>query len=187
MNKKAKVLSDWYLELAKNDNGFETLAGRQGLKIAGLLCFGPNLNSNLREYYVNQPKPVKKIIDLSCVVDSDIDCEFDNTNTFDKNSGIGNLTDVDLNSEFAYLHNNNWWYVNCRIRQDKWMYWGGGDCPLPEGFIVVLEFNDKTTLKVDNYTSLNWSRSKNNCIRAFKVIGVAENARYEWQKEEDNE
>ena len=181
MNNKLKEIGEWYLELYKNDNGF-TFDGYSGD------WSHPSMESNLDNYKINPPKPKKKIIDLSILIGSDIDMEFgDSIAVNDLGFNVIDNLIEDNNPIGLYISKRELrGFEQCRIRQNKWMSWQGGGCPLPEGFIVVLEFNDKTTLKVDNYISLDWSRSKNNCIRAFKVIGPEEGWKYEWEKEEDN-
>ena len=176
MNKKAKELSDWYLELSQNDNGIETIAALDS----------PNMSSNLDMYRINPPKPVKKVIDLSCIVGSDIDCEFENY------AGIwviSNLKEISNDSVLEYRGNLGYLADKCRIRQGKWMSWQGGDKPIPEGLNVQFRMIDSGELTgyITPYYQKGAPVIDWNEVIAFKVIGPAEGFKYEWEDDNDNQ
>ena len=126
------------------------------------------------------PKPKKKIIDLSKVVGRDVDCEF---------TDIG-LTDwyvfelkAITNGDFIY-ETVNGSYAVCRIRQDKWMY----HCyqkhqPIPDGLAIQIIDNDNISLKFvleRNSHDVDWPE-----VTAYRVLGVAEGYRYEWENDDE--
>jgi len=175
MNKKAKELSEWYAQLAENDNG---------LMLAPLVMMSPNLESDLSEYIINPPKPQPKIIDLNMMIGSDIDMEFGNKTRH--GDTIGKLDYIDEHGYFNSYSDN--YYKECRIRQDHWHSWQGGECPLPEGLEIEVKYRrknliDKRNGHCDYGTAWLWDGGHDDII-AFKVLGTAENWEYEWESEE---
>ena len=174
MNNKEKALwlSEFYKKLAENDNGIshETVTNVNGP------YFGMDwtMYSN---YTVNPPKPKKKIIDLSMMVGSGIDMEFSNGQFLTPK--IQKLKHI-LERTYVTAFGNE--FDNCRIRQahwHNWHSWGGSLCPLPRGLEVKLRFITDTGgishSILDNYRDINWDN-----VIAFRVLGPAENAQYEW-------
>jgi len=126
-----------------------------------------------------EPKPVKEVIDLTMMIGSNIDMEFSQSEL--SNQYVGLLKEI-TNNDIFYVMPTRDAYKRCRIRQDHWHSWPGGENPLPKGLEVILEYQDKSTTKTSRHTdSINWHRDSVNCIRAFKVIRVAEGYRYEWE------
>jgi len=117
-------------------------------------------------------KPKKKIIDLSMMVGSDIDMEVSYTNDFSR-------------AEIIKYNIHTAQNANFRIRQDHWHSWQGGDSPLPEGLDIRLLSRNGDDTKASNskYINFRWEHGFIDDIIAFKVIGTADNARYEWQEE----
>ena len=134
-----------------------------------------------------EPKPKQKTIKLDEMVGSDIDCEFSNMATPFKDRHdiyIGQLTgfDTSIKNKKFYIKDNVSKHYKCRIRQDHRHHWNGGDCPLPEGLDVEIEFRESGREPTDNYRNLRWSHTGGVWdIIAFKVLGTAENFKYEWQ------
>ena len=133
-----------------------------------------------------EPKPKNKIIDLSKMVGSDIDMEFWDTLP---SIYVGKLEKILDLSPKQYCRKNGINFDNCRVRQDHWHHWTGGECPLPEGLIITVKFLGGAEYDYLAYSNLQWvekfedgRRSGNNII-AFKVIGVADGYRYEWEEE----
>ena len=76
-------------------------------------------------------------------------------------------------------------FFSCRVRENHWHSWTGGECPLPEGLkIEVLLRSGATGIK--NVGSLNLQWEHYHCdlqtcltdIIAFKVLGVADGWEY---------
>jgi len=175
---KAQWLSDFYSQLAKNDNGiYHPAFPNPG---------GPNMDTNvgINTWQVKEPKPKKQIIDLSMMIDSEIDMEFEGINKW----WIGKLGEIEIynskkRTEYSMLGDDEGFY-NCRIRQDHWHSWQGGKCPLPEGLEIEVIYRGKTEPEtIDQGTmtmDVNWSwRNTVGDIIAFKVIGCAEEWEYE--------
>ena len=173
-------LADFWQELSDNGNGFTY----NGLNSTLNDLNGPNLFSiiegTFKHYKINPPKPKKQIIDLSVCIDSGIDMEFtDDNNVWKK---IEKLKNID-NNYYTYVPFNNPGFKYCRVRQNYYHGWKGGECPLPEGLEVKLYFNDSISIVTSNIQHLCWDSSSQNRIIGFEVLGTAENFRYKWEKE----
>jgi len=114
-----------------------------------------------------------KIIDMNCMVGSNIDMEFTDTGVFDS---IGKLVGVYENKYAKTKYTNTW--SKCRIRQDHWHSWQGVENPLPEGLVIGYStFDNQSRRWVNNcshYIELDWST-----IYEFKVLGPAKGWKYE--------
>ncbi len=68
-------------------------------------------------------------------------------------------------------------HQQCNLRfSDKWNNWRGGECPLPEGVMVGVEFRDQPP-KSGPATSFDWilhARVFGEDIIAYRVTGLAE-------------
>jgi hypothetical protein len=89
-------------------------------------AFALNTEANFKNWCKERFEPTKKVIDLSVLIDSQIDC------THDLTDGYGPL-------------DNSWTEeALCEARvvpRTKYKHaWDGGECPLPEGFIVHVWF-----------------------------------------------
>ena len=184
---KALELSAFWALLAQNDNGF-TFAGM----VNDGYFSGPNMNSDIDDYSINPPKPVLQTIDLSVCIKSKIDMEFWTSDTLDKDY-IAKLVGIKNGVFFSSLSNENKWLHHCRVRQDHWHSWMGGECPwmgecpLPEGLKVSLLFRDGTTSKGCNFDRSNeaWRHDGGmSDIIAFQVLGSAEGWIYEKDKDD---
>ena len=126
-----------------------------------------------------EPKPKKKIIDLSKMVGSDIDMEFWDTLP---SIYVGKLEKILDLSPKQYCRKNGINFDNCRVRQDHWHSWQGGECPLPEGLKGEIK-NREGSIQSYTFSAIpdkRWlSDGANNNIIAFKVLGVAGGWRYE--------
>ena len=121
-----------------------------------------------------KPKPVIKKIDMSCLVDSDIDCEFMD----DHQTLIGKLTAV-LPNCAKYVMDKADYFQYCRVRQDHWHHWENGECPLPKGLEVTLKFRNGKQETTNIYTSYaGWGKSCDYDIIAFKIIGTCTGYEY---------
>jgi len=76
-----------------------------------------------------------------------------------------------------YVSTNDNLYEQCRVRQDTWHSWQGGECPIPEGLEGEVLRRDRSILfHLDN---LRWSHANNSKdndrdIIAFKITGKAD-------------
>jgi len=188
MNDKEKsiFLANFYGDLANNNAGyFCTMT----------MCPPPHLlmtTSELKSYKVNPPKPTKRIIDLSLLVGSDIDMEFCYGKDFSK-WNVGKLIKILTGLRYSTATTDLQPSKICIIREKHWISWQGGECPLPEGLIIEIQTrkSSESSVKITDYRSDVWGWYWNapTCdnrgdIIAFKITGVADGWRYEWDKEE---
>ena len=131
---------------------------------------GPHLGCSKDVWRI---KPTKKVIDLSVLIDSGIDC------THDFLEGYGPL-------------DNSWTEESlCEARvvpRTKYVHaWLGGECPLPEGFRVKVCMRDDS-VRGDMCSHFNWKwsyKAAGSDIIAFEVLGLADGYVMPW--EQDNE
>ena len=140
---------------------------------------GPNLASIKADFRI---KPKLKAIDMRILVGSGILCEF--ANISDDDWYAYKLTDISRDGYFAERDGKHSKHGNrCRVMQDYWHNWQGGECPLPDGLIVELQLrNCKSTVKIIT-PSLRWEHigyEENSDIIEFKVTGIAEGWTYEY-------
>ena len=162
-----------------------------------------NITPNLDRWYAEWHKPTKKVIDLSVLIDSQIDCEFDNGAVVEFKR-IAKLVAVKVDSVGTYYSSNHKKaqdYRECQPRMNHIHAWRGGECPLPEGFEVLVVRRDESQSGVMNVESVNWNhvdrRPRHICegmsvsnsggadIMAFEVLGLADGYVMPW--EQDNE
>lgn len=130
-------------------------------------------------------KPAKKVIDLSCIVGSGIDCEFRHDG---ESWAFGQLIRIERDRKFrnGYLNKYGAIWGKCRIRQSPHVhFWGGGDkCPLPEGLEFKIYFRDGGNRTVENELLLRWRHTGAvEDIIGFEILGTAPGWRYEWDEE----
>ena len=176
----AQGLSDFYQKVADG--------GEAQLKIdeewANLFVGGPSLGSSNAKWRI---KPTKKVIDLSVLIESGIDCEFDDALDFDEDMlRIGFLTRINC-SGYPYSLGCDVYFF-CQPRMNHKHAWQGGECPLPEGFEV------KVWLRDDDYdeksrrlvSELIWSHNNTSSdIIAFEVLGLADGYVMPWEQDND--
>lgn len=131
---------------------------------------------NTKEF---RPVPPKRIIDLSVLIESGIDCEFFDSD--DEDICIGRLGEI---TPTTYTYECKPWnerFHFCRPRMYHVHAWMGGKCPLPEGLEVKVYFKDEDISVVCNdYAQMRWTKNGSPCdIIAFEVLGLAEG--WEWQ------
>ena len=141
-----------------------------------------NIQPDLAHWYAEWHKTAKKVIDLSVLIDG-IDCEF--------SGGISwFFSTLKHHSNGVYMDVTSSVWDKCRPRMNHKHAWQGGECPLPEGFIVRLT---KWSVHVPHIshielTTKQWISSKANehtTVQAFEVLGVADGYVMPW--EQDNE
>lgn len=135
-----------------------------------------------REYRL---KGERKVVDLSVLIKSGIDCEFlcqgDGETWY-----IGVLEKITLGHYDGdyQLYDGVSSAYECRPRMNHWHNWQGGDCPLPEGFEVEVLIRGGTKYK-DHSVNFVWHHDSGyNNIIAFRVIGLMEDYRWPWEKED---
>jgi len=131
-------------------------------------------------------KSTKKPVDLSVLIDSGIDCEF--MNEHGTKVSIGKLVAFQDKPKQYMGDTGSMMPLNaehCRPRLNHIHAWQGGECPLPEGFMVKIYYCEgKYPEKLDEH-KCRWDHSyKGGDIIAFEVIGLADGYCYPWQTEE---
>jgi hypothetical protein len=121
-------------------------------------------------------KKKKKVIDLSVLINS-IDCEFWNLGS--KNIKIDKLVSIS-DDGLVFRPTNLHGTTYCQPRMDHWHSWSGGDCPLPEGFIVEARYRNGDTGKPQHGYWRLCHHQKD--IIAFRITGRHEDYIYEWEK-----
>ena len=117
-----------------------------------------------------------KIIDMSCLIGSDILCEFFITHN---QAVIDRLIEIREDKPNKFVTDDDV-YDNCRVMQNYWHSWQGGDNPLPEGLEVEVLLKEGTVQS--GYTtetySWNWCNDMTDII-AFRVTGVLKEFKYD--------
>jgi len=122
------------------------------------------------EWYKERFKPTKKVIDLSVLIDSQIDC------THDLLEGYGPLDDSWTEESLCEAR---------VVPRTKYIHaWQGGECPLPEGFMVKVWFrNDGDYPRTVESHYLEWRHLDVMDIIAFEVLGLADGYVMPWESE----
>ena len=129
----AKELADFYQKVADGGEAeFRVNSTAKGWEKSDLVS--PSLCSYRQDWRI---KPAKKVIDLSVLVKSDIDCEF--RDDISERTNIGNLlgiTNADLDM-YPYTTGNSAdkHYGQCQPRMKHKHPWLHNNCPI-EGFVV---------------------------------------------------
>jgi len=140
-----------------------------------------NIQPDLAHWYAEWHKTAKKVIDLSVLIESGIDCEF--------SEGISwFFSTLKHHSNGVYMDVTSSVWDKCRPRMNHIHAWQGGECPLPEGFIVRLT---KWSVHVPHIshielTTKQWISSKANehtTVQAFEVLGVADGYVMPWEQD----
>ncbi|MFT5518608.1 MAG: hypothetical protein ACI9RI_000874 [Oceanospirillaceae bacterium] len=122
-------------------------------------------------------KPTKKVIDLSVLIDSQIDCEFKYGGSLTPKSWfIDKLTEIH-NEANTYKPSLQGYTTYCRPRMNHKHAWDGGNCPLPEGFVVEVWWRDGSddVRTINRGNGLYWGHNNHaSDIIHFKVLRVAD-------------
>ena len=141
----------------------------------------------LSHWYAQRNKPAKKVIDLSVLIESQIDCEF--SDDFSSHITIGPLLLIGNYCEYPYITDRSSDRVHgkCRPRMNHIHAWQGGECPLPEGFMVMPHYRKPLKIRVNVMAAdLQWGNwGVDHDIIAFEVLRVADGYVMPW--EQDNE
>ena len=147
-----------------------------------------NLNSamlspNFEKWCKERFEPAKKVIDLSLLNGSRIDCEFsDEPDFLQTNTGIATLKNVGRGPSY-YASNSPNQYLYCQPRMNHKHAWPEGECPLPEGFEVKVWFRSGghtvVTTRSGNYWGINGD------TMCFEVLRVADGYVMPWEQDND--
>jgi hypothetical protein len=128
-------------------------------------------------------KPAKKVIDLSMLVGSGIDCEFSDSDFSSKVVGsLERITGERLYKESGTISSWN----KCRVRQSPNVHFWKGDCkcPIPDGLKIkawyLIKGGGASSIITYDYFAEGFSWSE---VIAFEVLGVADGYGYEWEEE----
>lgn len=127
-----------------------------------------------------QERPKLKPVDLSVLIESGVDCEFDDTPVAPGDWYIGKLKQID-NDEYHLVSGSS--FHLCRPRMNHVHVWQGGSCPLPEGLRVRAYLRDGTAINRCS-TKVAWGHGAiyhSTNVIAFEVLGLADN--YCWPRE----
>lgn len=119
----------------------------------------------------------EKIVDWSKLVGSNVDMEFsDYKDIFEP--WASKLIDMGINKGIPYYKISEIGrFKYCRIRENHWQAWGGGECPLPEGLVIdVRTRQDGDRRYVSSYNEPHWNWKHNQFgsdIIAYKVRQAA--------------
>tara|TARA_R110000868_G_scaffold284591_1_gene545051 strand:- start:298 stop:831 length:534 start_codon:yes stop_codon:yes gene_type:complete len=148
----AQGLSDFYQKVA--DGGEAEFransTNKQWFSTSGSPCL-----SSVRQNW--RIKPTKKVIDLSVLIESGIDCEFYDELDFDEEElRIGFLTSIDCSGHPYSLGCDV--YSFCQPRMNHIHAWQGGECPI-EGFVARAWYDKEDFLTVHtSFNSIDWSK-----------------------------
>jgi len=179
---QALKLSALYKELAEKGTHLQFDDGIKDTNWIDAKAYIPDMTSNLDLFRVAEKQD--KIIDMSCLVGSDIDCELGYPAPYTSGYTITKLkVIVEERGEIKY-NNGCQNYSTCRVRQDHWHSWQGGDkCPLPEGLDCKFKFrglHDAEGYSHSVNSDNSWQHTDSDLdIIAFKVLGIAEGYKYE--------
>tara|TARA_R110002033_G_scaffold111498_1_gene157053 strand:- start:1143 stop:1610 length:468 start_codon:yes stop_codon:yes gene_type:complete len=111
-----------------------------------------NIQPDLAHWYAEWHKTAKKVIDVSVLVDSQIDCEIRQT---PEDWVIGKLSRIHSNGTFI---SRDWPWDECRPRMHHKHAWLHNNCPI-EGFVVRAWFDKEDFLTVHTSSnSIDWSK-----------------------------
>ena len=150
-------------------------------------CFAKITNEGIQfipceAVYIKEDKPTKKVIDLSGLIDSQIDCEFDDRGN---TSAIAKLETITTShtGEPYYINDKGLYWESCQPRMNHKHAWPEGECPLPEGFEVKVWFRSGghtvVTTRSGNYWGINGD------TMCFEVLGVADGYVMPWEQDND--
>jgi len=153
-----------------------------------------NLNSamlspNFEKWCKERFEPAKKVIDLSVLIDSEVLCVFFDPST--PSSATGKLKKI--RGSAAYVSNNrdsSGMPVSsraCKPLMNHIHAWQGGECPLPEGFMVKVWYRDDS-VRGDMCSHFNWKwsyKAAGSDIIAFEVLGVDDGYVMPWEVSDD--
>ena len=174
--KKVKLLSEMYHHVT-NGGKLQYKYGNSWENVTHEL---PTISSNL-DYWRKEPIP--KIVDLSVLIKSKIDCEFWDYLSSDYRR-FSRLRSINSEGKYRYTLPDTQAsrYTYCTPRMNHVHAWlGAKECPLPEGFKVQIHRRDRKTL-IGESTTFNWAHDGAFLdIIYFEVLGLSEGYKYPWE------
>ena len=174
----AQELSDFYQKVA--DGGeIQTYVRRSSDSKPEWIdsVYGPR--PNCLEFRYWRIKPTKKVIDLSVLIESGIDCEFSDSGD-DKNWHINKVAEG-IYQDSLYGTELGEYFEQCQPRMNHKHAWPEGECPLPEGFEVKVWFRSGghtvVTTRSGNYWGINGD------TMCFEVLGLADGYVMPWEQD----
>ena len=176
----AQELADFYQQVA--DGGEIELNGGYGIGYVTNLA-GPDM---LSQSLVWRIKPKKKVVDMSALIKSGIDCEFSTSNGCLAFKGpLVNISHASDGTVFYEIEVDGRGWLRCRPRMNHVHAWQGGDCPLPEGVTVQIYKRTRDVLTREptgDASSFDWHHyGTYGDIIAFEVLGLAEGWQWPWE------
>ena len=181
----AQELSDFYQKVADGGEIQVDIRGSLDSKPEWVdSVYGPRPNCLESLYW--RIKPTQKVIDLSVLIDSQIDCEF--KDDISERTTIGKLLEITNDDYYPYTTGNSAdkYYGQCQPRIYHKHAWLGGECPLPEGFMVKVTFRNAKLAIGDEVVAdeLYWRRMGSDLdIIAFEVLGLADGYVMPWEQD----
>jgi hypothetical protein len=168
----AQELANFYQKVADG--------GEAQLKIDGewsnLFVGGPAIGSNKDVWRI---KPAKKVIDLSVLIDSQIDCEFyDELDFAEEELRIGFLTSINCGG-YPYSLGCDVYFF-CQPRMNHKHAWDGDEFPI-EGFVVRAWVDKEDFLTVHTSSnSIDWNK-----IMYVEFLEVEHGYVMPWEQDND--
>jgi hypothetical protein len=123
--------------------------------------------------------PKKKPIDLSCLIESGIDCEFWDEDYGVGDSYIGKLSDIS-GGGYRRQAPHAEFHEQCRPRMNHVHFWGGGKCHLPQGLRIEVYYGSGNKQVYNtNASEVSWAN-----VYGFKVIGLADGWEWPWESDQ---
>ncbi len=114
-------------------------------------------------------EPEEKIIDPSVAIKSGIDCDVWND---ERIKHVINLAHNNLDEPSSFVKNIRSAWRHCRIRENYIHYWGGGECPLPDGLKVKIYYREGGFCRSASLAYFRWEHTGElGDIIGFEVLG----------------
>tara|TARA_R110002033_G_scaffold111498_1_gene157052 strand:- start:625 stop:1146 length:522 start_codon:yes stop_codon:yes gene_type:complete len=132
-------------------------------------------------------KPTKKVIDLSVLIESGIDCEFSDSD--ETGLCISKLSRQNGPSEeYRYYDGEGTSWNECQPRMNHKHAWQDGECPLPAGFIVRLtkwsvHLPNIRWIEITSEEWINSSSHQHTTVQAFEVLKLANGYVMPWEQD----
>ena len=134
------------------------------------------------KWWANRNNPTRKVIDLSTLVESGVDCEFWPANSNAQYKLIGPLSAIrrrQLKKDKDYISSNGTPWERCRPRMDFRMLLHS-EATVIKGFVAKAYFDSGETLIVDTgHNDIIWDN-----VRSIKYLSVHRDWVYPWGEAE---
>lgn len=175
----AQELADFYQQVA--DGGeiqVESIHPPKNQPAWGSTKHSPSLVSDPAMWRI---KPKKKVVDMSVLIKSGIDCTF--WDDEEEYSETRKLSHILYGSTYVDHQDTIWEAV--RPRMNHIHAWQGGECPLPEGLLVKVWYRRMGFAHISSSDYIDDWRHDDDYdtnIIAFEVLGLAEG--WQWPFED---